>query len=179
MRLLSVDANSPSQFCVASRVPYKLYCQQPAHVFVTCLVIFWRQFDKHSSSCSSVEVRPSNVNQCTPVAISDSTTISASNGVDAYNSGLTCVLYSFATHLAHVGLPWLSLVSLRPSCLDGCLPVSRRHVSLWGRSFTSCDDGCTPLLHVLPWRTASGSSHPPLLSSPCNPSHKLSTSCSS
>ena len=34
---------------------------------------------------------------------------------------LHCVLYSFATHLgAHVGLPCLPLVGLRPSCLNGC-----------------------------------------------------------
>ena len=38
--------------------------QQPAHVFVTCLVIFWRQFDEYSSSWWSVEIRPSPVNQC-------------------------------------------------------------------------------------------------------------------
>ena len=35
-----------------------------AHVLVTCLVILWRQFDKHSPSCWSVEVRPSHVDQC-------------------------------------------------------------------------------------------------------------------
>ena len=31
LRSLSVDASSSSQFCAASRVPYRLYLQQPAH----------------------------------------------------------------------------------------------------------------------------------------------------
>ena len=74
---------------------------------------------------------------------SDSTNFSpSSGGVDAYNSGLACVLYSFATHLA-CALGFLSCslsVSAHP-VLMGALPV------------TSCGDECTPLLDVLPWRT--------------------------
>ena len=42
-----------------------------------------------STNASTFPSRP-------PVAISDSTTFSASNGVDAYSSGLACVLYSSA-----------------------------------------------------------------------------------
>ena len=38
--------------------------QQPTHVFVTCLVIFWRQFNECSCSCGTVEVGFSHVNQC-------------------------------------------------------------------------------------------------------------------
>ena len=79
----------------------------------------------------------------------------------------------------HTVLPWLSLVSLRPSGLVRRLSQSRTGTPLWELSCTSCDDGCTPPPHVLPWRTAPGSTHPPLLSSQCQPSHKLSSSCSS
>ena len=52
-----------------------------------------------------------------PVAISDSTTFSASSGgLDAYNSGLACVLYSFATHLSRtLGFPGCTLsISTHP-----------------------------------------------------------------
>ena len=100
--------------------------QQPEHVFVTWLVVLGWQFDKHSSSCWSVEVRPSHVNKCHNL----SSTL-ACGCVDAYNSGLACVLYFSATHLARTlgfrGCP-LS-VSAHP-VLMGAFPVSRRHTSL-------------------------------------------------
>ena len=108
------------------------------------------------------------VPQTFPVAISDSTTFSASSGgVDANNSGLACVLNSFAIN---VGLPWLPLVSLSPSCLDGCL-ARLAWARLQGHSCTSCGDECTPLLH------SSETNHWPLLSSQCHPLHNLSSSC--
>ena len=47
--------------------------------------------------------------------------------------------------------------------------LSRVGTPLWRLSCTSCGDGCTSLLHVLPWHSP-GSSHPPLLSSQCHPS---------
>ena len=57
---------------------------------------------------------------------------------------------------AHVGLPWLSLVSAHP-VLMGAFPSSRRNVSLVTLVYiTSCGDVCTPPPHVLPWRTAPG-----------------------
>ena len=57
-----------------------------------------------------------------PVAISDSTTFSASDGgVDAYSSGLACLVFFRNPSRAHVRLPWLSFVGLRPPCLDGGL----------------------------------------------------------
>ena len=115
-----------------------------------------------------------------PVAVSDSTTFSASSGgVDAYSSGLACVLYSFATHLSRtLGSPGCPLsVSAHP-VLMGALPVSRRHTSLetlvyilWRRMYSTSSR--LALAH------SSGSSHPPLLSSQCQPSHTLSSSCSS
>ena len=63
LRSLSVDVSSSSQFCAASRATQAVL-QQPAHVFVTRLVVLWRQFDEHSSSCWSAEVRPSHIDQC-------------------------------------------------------------------------------------------------------------------
>ena len=124
------------------------------------LVVPCGHFDEYPSSCWSVEVRPSHIAATTfpprsPVAISDRTTSSASSGgLDAYNSGLACVLYSFATHLARaLGFPDCPLsVSAHP-VLMGAFPVSRRHTSLWGPSCTACGNGYIPLLHVLPWRT--------------------------
>ena len=95
---------------------------------------------RHLPSTSATTFRPRS-----PVAISDSTTFSGSSGgVDAYDSGLACVLYSFAAHLARtlaslVGCP-LS-VSAHP-ILMGAFPVSRRHTShgipvyiLWRRMY--------------------------------------------
>ena len=103
--------------------------QRSAHVFVTCLVILWRQFDECSPSRWSVEVRPSHVNQC-------------------HNFSSTCTRGDLRQHYfqrlqrrrrrvqlwprvrleflrdpprAFIGLPWLSFFGLRPSCLDGCL----------------------------------------------------------
>ena len=66
-----------------------------------------------------------------PVAISDCSFSASSGGVDAYNSGLAFVLYSFATHLARTfGFPGCSLsVSAHP-VLMGAHSVSRRHASL-------------------------------------------------
>ena len=63
--------------------------------------------------------------------------------------------------LTHVGLPWLSVVCLRPSCLDGC-PYSLTWASFPG-------DPCvhlvaTDVLHFLrrlALAHSSGSSHPP------------------
>ena len=123
--------------------------QEPAHVFVTCLVIFWWQLVEYFSSCWSVEVRSSHVNLCrnfpprSPLAISDSTTLSASSdGVDADSSGLACVLHSFATHLARtLGFPCWS-----PPILS----------ALWRLSCTSCGDDRAPPLHVLVWRRPLG-----------------------
>ena len=103
----------------------------------------------------------------------------SSGGIDAYNSGLACVLYFFATHLARtLGFPGCPLsVSAHP-VLMGAFTVSRRrtsqgtlvHIS-WRRMY--------PTSSRLAFAHSSGSSHPPLMSSQCRPSHKLSSSCSS
>ena len=100
-----------------------------------------------------------------PVAISDSTTFSASDGgVDAYSSGLACVLYSFATHLARtLGFPGCPLSVSAHHVLMGAFPVSRRHTSLGTLTYILCrrmyaTSSCPALAH------SSGSSHPPLLS---------------
>ena len=86
----------PPNFVRRRAVPYKLYCNSPHMCSPPCLVIFWRQFDKYSSSCWSVEVRS----------------------------------------------------------LDGCSCSLALAHSPGRLSCTSCGDGCTPLLRVLPWRTA-------------------------
>ena len=65
---------------------------------------------------------------------------------------------------AHVGLPWLPLVSLRPPGLEVV------HI-LWRRMYSTSSR--LALAH------SSGSSDPPSLSSPCHPHHTLSSSCSS
>ena len=99
--------------------------QQPAHEFVTCLVIFWRQVEEHSSSCWSAQVR-----QQVPHNFSSTFTrgdlrqhIFQRLQRRRRRLQLPCVRLVFLRDPppAHVGLPWLSLVSLRPSCLDGCL----------------------------------------------------------
>ena len=66
---------------------------------------------------------------------------------------------------AHIGLAWLSLVSLRPSCLDGCFYI------LWRRMYSTSSR--------LALAQSSGSSHPPLVSFQGHPCHKLSNACSS
>ena len=71
---------------------------------------------------------------------SDSTIFSASNGgVDAYSSGLACVLYSFATRLARtLAFPGCPLsVSAHP-VLMGAFPVSRKHTSLGTLTYILC-----------------------------------------
>ena len=142
--------------------------KQSTHMFVTRLVVLGRQFDKHFSSCWTFPSR-------SPVAISDSTTFSASNGgVDAYSSGLACVLYSFATHLARtLGCPGCPLsVSAHP-VLMGAFPVSRKHTSLGPLTYILCRR-MYPTSSRLALAHSFGSSHPPLLSSQCHPSHTLS-----
>ena len=105
--------------------------QQPAQGFVTWLVIFWPQFDKYSASCWSAEVRLSHVKTVPqpflsrlPVAISHSTTFSASSGGvgDVQLWPRVRLVFLRDPPRAHIGLPWLSLVSVCPSFLDRCLP---------------------------------------------------------
>ena len=91
-----------------------------------------------------------------PVETPDNTTfIASSGGVDAYNSGLACVLYLFATHLARtLGFPGCPLTVSAHPVLIGVFTVSRRHVSLWRLQCASYGDECKPFPHVLPLRTA-------------------------
>ena len=156
--------------------------RQPAHAFVTCLVIFWRQFLQCPPSCWSVEVRPSHVHQCHnffPVAASDNTISSASSArrrrVQLWPCA--CDLYSFATHLAPaLGFPGCPLSVAAYAVLMGALPVSRRHASCVHSRvhLVATNVYSTSSRHALAHCTRS--SHPPLLSSQCQPSH---SSCSS
>ena len=144
------------------RVQYRLHCA-PARTCVPRLAAVRRILFFVLERRSTPFARRPVPQPLLAVAISDSTTVSASSGgVDACNSGLACALYSFATSLSH-------------PVLMGASP-SRVGTLLWGLSCTSKDDRCTPLLHVLPWRTVPGQA---TLSSQCLPSHKLSSSCSS
>ena len=137
------------------------------------------------SSCWSVEVRPSHVNQCRNL----SSTLTCGDLRQHHFQRVQWrrrrvqlwprvrLVFLRDPPRAHVGLPWLSLVSLRPSCLDGCLHrLTWAHFSRDTRVhlvtdvlhlFTSC---LGAQLRVKP---------PPLLSSQYHPAHKLSSSCSS
>ena len=131
--------------------------QQPAHVFVTCLTIFWRQLNRNtllSAGALKYALRTST-NATTfppsaPKAITDNATFSASSGG---------VQLWPRVRLVCLRARWASLVvpCQSPPILSRWLP-SPSHAStpLREPSCTSCGDGCTPLLHVLPWRTAPG-----------------------
>ena len=146
---------------------------------VACLVISLAK-ERRSTLFAHRVPRPSFPSRLS-VAVSDNATFSASNGgVEAYSYGFACVLHSFslATHLARtLGFPGCRLsVSVHP-VLMGPFPVSRRHFSLgtlsnmlWRRMYSTSSR--LALAH------SSGSSHPPL-SSQCQPSHRLSSPCSS
>ena len=185
-RLLSVDANSSSQFCAASRVPYRTVSQWPAHALVTWLIVLKWQIDKHlffRAGAWKYALRTSTRAATIPPRLpwrSQTAELSASPaaGVDAHSSGLACVLYSFTTHLARtLGFPGCPLsVSAHP-VLMGALR-SRVGTLPWRLLCTSCGNECTPLLLVSLWRTALDQAHPPLLSFQCQPSHTLSSSCS-
>ena len=141
--------------------------QQPAHVLVTCLVIFGRQFDKYLSSCCSVEARPPHVDQCHNLS-------STFTCCDPRQHHFQRLIYLART----LGFPGCPLSVSAYPVLMGALPISRRHTSLgtlvrmlWRRMYSTSSRPA--LAH------SSGSSHPPLLSSQCHHSHMLSSSCSS
>ena len=81
----------------------------------------------------------------------------------------TCLTFLRDPPRAHVGLPWLSLISLRPSCLDGRLLRLTSLLELW---CATCGDECTPPPHIWPWRTAPGQATRPC----CHPDATLPTS---
>ena len=64
LRSLTVDASYSSQFCAASRVPHKLYCNSPHMCSSPAWLSSGGNATNNSSSCWSVEVRPSHVYQC-------------------------------------------------------------------------------------------------------------------
>ena len=144
-----------SILCGVSRA-VQAVLQQPAHVFVTCLVILWRLVMECRNTPFARRQVPQLFPPRLPMATPDSTTFRASSGgVEAYNSGLACVLCPFATHLARtLVFPGLSLPLSTHRVLVGAIPVSRRHVSLWALSCTSCDDECTPISSRLALATA-------------------------
>ena len=111
--------------------------KQLAHVFVTCLAIFWRPFDEYSSSCWSVEIRPSHVNQYHIFSSTFTRGDLRQHYFQRFQRRRRRVQLWPRVRLlvlrdpprAHVGLLPLSFVSLRPSCLDGRLPPP--YVLLW------------------------------------------------
>ena len=178
LRSLSVEVNSSSQCCAASRVPTSCIATArtcvrhlPGNPLAADRRILFFVLERGSTPCAR---RP-----MPQPFLSDSTAfIASSGGVDAYNSGVACVLHSFATHLARtLGSPGCPLpVSAQP-VLMGALPVSRKHNSLgtpmyilWRRMYSTSSR--LALAH------SSGSTRPS-----CHPnaipSHKLSSSCSS
>ena len=180
-RPLGVDASSSSQFCAASRVPYRLYRSSP-HV---CSPPSWSSSGGNLTNtflragalkyALRTSTNASTLPSRSPVAISNRTSFSASNGgVDANSVSL---VFLRDPPRAHSRLPYLSLFGLRPSCLDGC-PSSLTQASFPGDPcvhlastdvlylFTSC---LGTQLRVKP---------PAFLVVPV-PSHALSSSCSS
>ena len=178
LRSLSVDTSSSSH-CVR-RHPCRTSCIATAR---TCAhhLLFWRQFNKYFSSRWSVEVRPSHVDKC-------------HNCSSAFTRGNTrqqdfqhlhrrrrsvqlgsCVGLIFLRDqpCAKIGFPWLSIVSLHPSRLDGCFPrLTQARLSLWAPSCTSCGDECTSPPHAWPWHTAQGQA----IHLWCRPNATLATS---
>ena len=130
--------------------------QQPAHVFITSLAIFWRQLNTNTllrAGALKYALRTST-NATTfpprlPVSISDNATFSASSGG---------VQLWPRVRLVCLRARWASLVvpCQSPPILSPWGLLRRTQAHLWEPSCTSCGDGCTPLLHVLPWRTAPG-----------------------
>ena len=122
-RPLSVDASSSSQFCAASRVPYRLYRSSPHICVVTRLVVLRRQFDKHFSSCWSVRVRPPHVDQCQYLSLTFARCDLRQHDFQRLQwrcrriqlwSGVCLVLLRNPSR-AHIRLSWLSFVGLRPT----------------------------------------------------------------
>ena len=101
--------------------------QQSTHMFVTRLVVLGQQFDKHFSSCWSVQVRPPHIDQCQYLSLTF-----ARCDLRQYDfqrlqwrcrriqlwSGVCLVLLRNPSRV-HIRLSWLSFVGLRPPCLDG------------------------------------------------------------
>ena len=120
-----------------------------AHVFVTCLVIFWRQFDKYPS-CWSVEIRPPHENQCHNLS-------SALTRGDLRQHCFQRLQWRCRrVHLARtLGFPGCPLSVSAHSVLMGAFSVSRRHTSL---SDFRVHLMTTDVLHFFSrsWRTALG-----------------------
>ena len=152
--------------------------QQPAHVFITSLAIFWRQLNTNTllrAGALKYALRTST-NATTfpprlPVSISDNATFSASSGG---------VQLWPRVRLVYLRARWASLVvpCQSPPILSRWLP-SPSHAStplgtlvyiLWRRMYSTSSRPA--VAH------SSGPSHPPFLSSQCHPSHRR-CSCSS
>ena len=137
-----------------------------------------RRLDKYSSSCWSVEVRSSHRQPLGDLRQHYFQRLQRRRRrVQLWPR--VCLVFLLDPPRAHVGLPFLTLVSFRPSCLAGFLPrLTWARLSLgtlvyilWRRMYST-----SPRLTLA---HSSGSGHPPLLSSQCHPSHTLSSSCSS
>ena len=164
LRSLGADASSSSQLCAGVTRAVQAVLQQPAHVFITCLVILWRPLLSFAMKRRNTPFARRRAPQLF-LHVHPWQPLSASNGgVEAYDSGLACVLYSFATHLARTwSFPDCLLSVSTLSVLMGAFPVSRRHVSLSGNSRVHLV--MTNVLHLLPSGVGAQPSHPPSVSS--------------
>ena len=137
LRSLSADASSSSQYCATTRVPCKLERRSTPFASQPVPPLFLHVYRGDLRQYCIQRLRRRRRVQLWP-----------------------CVRLDFlrGPPRAHVGLPWLSLVSLRP-VLMGAFSVSRRHslgtlaYILWQMYSTS-----RPLAY------SSRASHPPLLS---------------
>ena len=111
-----------------------------------------------------------------PVAISDTLLSAPQATVSTLATlALRVSLFHRDPPRAHVGLPWLSLVGLRPSCLVGRLSsLAQAHLTWESRVQLVA----TNVFHLLTSCLGSGSRHSLLLSSQCHRSHKLNVTCS-
>ena len=119
-------------FCDVTRAAQAVL-QQPAHVFITCQVICWRQFNEYSPSSWSVEIHPNQY----------------------HNLSSTFTRGNLRQHYFQRLQRWRRRVQQWPCvCLtffrDPPLSISA-HPVLIGAFPT-----LSPPPHVLPWRTAQG-----------------------
>ena len=160
LKSLSVDASSSSHF--VRRRACRTSCVATARTCVHHLPLtFWRQFDKYSSSCLSVEVRPSHVNHSHDFSStfypwrSPTARLSAPPVAESTRATLASRASFFPSRpTSRAG--WASWADpcRSPPILSWWAP-SPSHVgtSLSGLSCPSCGDECTPPPHVMPWRT--------------------------
>ena len=95
--------------------------QQPAHVLIACLVVLWRQFDEDSFFVRERRNTPFR-NGTTFPPRSPVAPLAARRRRRVQLWLRVRFVFLRDSPRAHVRLPRLPNVSLRPSCLDRCLP---------------------------------------------------------